>query len=157
MDGVRKDLLTLSKQQSAESKDWTMSHVKIFLNMQIAIISILMSVAFWLILTIVEIARKKVGISIVLVATFYTCLMLVSHGVSLQFTQSSGTDYVLENYSSSATCPKVRAPKLCAFSKQDVAMYQATFYTSYVGVGMLAMYAAFLLFIRRVEEEEYSG
>jgi hypothetical protein len=31
----------------------------------------------------VEIARKKVGISIVLVATFYTMLMLVSHGGGL--------------------------------------------------------------------------
>jgi hypothetical protein len=40
------------------------------------------------------------------------------------------------------------------FDTKDVQKYEATYYLSYVGVGMLAMYAAFLMFIRRIEEGE---
>ena len=100
----------------------------------------------------VEIARKRVGISVVIVATFYTMLMLLSHGMGLQTSQRQTADFVIENFSSRENCAASLAPKLCAFSTKDVQSYEATYYLSYVGVGMLAMYASFLLFIRRVEQ-----
>ena len=66
--------------QGGETKTAYLRFVKFFLSMQMSIISILISICVWLLLTVVEIAKKNVGISIVLVATFYTMLMLVSHG-----------------------------------------------------------------------------
>lgn len=151
MDDARKDLQTIADRQSEASKTAYLRFVKYFLAMQMSIVAILVSICVWLVLTVVEIARKKVGISIVLVATFYTMLMLLTHGISLQFNQQQTADFVVENFGG-PNCPASLIPKLCAFDKKDVEKYEATYYLSYVCVGMLAMYAAFLVFIRRVEE-----
>ena len=158
MDGVRKDLETYLDEVGGDVRKWVERFVQVFMSMQVSIVSILISICVWLLLTIVEIARRRVGISIVIVATFYTILMLVSHGVGLQTSQRVSAEYVLDAFASHEDCPKQLVPRLCAFSKEgDVLKYEATYVLSYFGVGVLAMYAAFLLFIRRVEKQGGGG
>lgn len=152
MDGARKDLLTIADRLGGELKKDYHRYVEFFFSMQMSIISILISICVWLVLTIVELARKQLGISIVLVATFYTMLMLLSHGISLQTSQRQTADFIVENFSGAPGCNADMIPRLCAFDEEEVKKYEATYYLSYISVAFLGLYAAFLMFIRRVGE-----
>jgi|AntAceMinimDraft_12_1070368.scaffolds.fasta_scaffold17082_1 uncharacterized membrane protein YgcG len=154
MEGVRKDLLSFADKMDEPGKSSILSLANQFVTMQVSIISILVSVGVWMILTVVELLRQKVGITVVLVATFYTMLMMLSHGVGVQLNHKLTTDWVISTFSSKQSCDVENYPKNCAFDKDDVTLIEATYAMSYVGVGLLAMYAGFLIFIRRVQEQE---
>ena len=67
MNDVRKDLETVADETGGETKRAYERIVKSFMAMQLSILSILISICVWLLLTVVEIARKRVGISLSLI------------------------------------------------------------------------------------------
>ena len=95
----------------------------------------------WMLLTTVEIVTHKMGVDVVAAATFFTAFTLCGHAVTFLFASmyvdemfvamSSGSDH--EN------------------AKEHMKKYQATYAVSFIAAVVLALYGAFLLFIRRQE------
>lgn len=135
------------------------SVAKLFTQMQFGIFSMAISVALWVACTMWEYAykntpQKALGITIVLGATFYTMIMLLSHGISLAYTQTYTADWVLETYNECTLTQENNYPNLCAFDEGDKEKYEATYAFAFMSFGCMFLYGAVLGYLRYKENKE---
>ena len=148
MQHVRLDLLQVAKMGSEGARRNVEEFAGYFLSMQFALFAIIFSVIIWTVVTLIELWYKKwISISLVLVATLYTMLMLLTHALALEKIQRITVDSIKRDISSTL-CDRDKYPGLCGLDEAGVREYEAAYGMAYASVGFLAVYAVYLLVLR---------
>ena len=156
MTAVRLELLELAKTVVDDDIRRSIEeYAEYFLSMQFALFAIFVSVFIWTVVTSIELWYKKWGLSLVLVATLYTMLMLLTHALALETVQNITVDAVKRYYNDQSTCNEIDRrtyPTLCGLDKTGVREYEAAYGMAYASVGFLAVYAIFIFMLRQQEK-----
>lgn len=149
MHGIRVDLVELSGDTSNEaSAESILSLSRNFLSMQFGLFAIAVSSIVWGVLVLFDYFKFSVGKSFVLMATLYTVLLLLTHGVCVQTIQAT-TLKVLEG-SWQSYCNEQQYEHLCSFDHAaETAKYEAAFVMAYMGVGGLILYVFLMVYFYR--------
>lgn len=156
MTKVRLELLELAKTALDDNIRRSIEeYAEYFLSMQFSLFAIFVSVFIWTTVTSIEVWYKKWGLSLVLVATLYTMLMLLTHALALETVQNITVDAVKRYFNDQSACNEIyhRAyPTLCGLDKTGVREYEAAYGMAYASVGFLTVYAIFIFMLRQQEE-----
>ena len=158
MTKVRLELLELAKTAVDDNIRRSIEeYAQYFLSMQFALFAIFVSVFIWTVVTSIEVWYKKWGLSLVLVATLYTMLMLLTHALALETVQNITVDSVKRYFNDQSVCNEIDRktyPALCGLDKTGVREYEAAYGMAYASVGFLMVYAIFIFMLRQQEEAQ---
>ena len=149
MHGIRVDLVELSGDTSNETyAESILSLARNFLSMQFGLFAIFVSSIVWGVLVLFDYFKFSVGKSFVLMATLYTVLLLLTHGVCVQTIQAT-TLKVLEG-SWQSYCNAQQYEHLCSFDHAaETAKYEAAFVMAYMGIVGLILYVFLMVYFYR--------
>ena len=111
MHGIRVDLVEMSGDTSNETyAEEVLSLARNFLSMQFGLFAIFVSSIVWGVLVLFDYFKFSVGKSFVLMATLYTVLLLLTHGVCVQTIQATTLKDLEGSWQDLLQRPAVRAP-----------------------------------------------
>ena len=149
MHGIRVDLVELSGDTSNEAyAESTMSLSRNFLSMQFGLFAIAVSSFVWGVLVLFDYFKFSVGKSVVLTATLYTVLLLLTHGVCIQTIQATTLKDLEGRWQS--YCNDQQYENLCSFDHTaEKAKYEAAYLIAYMGIGGLTLYVFLMVYFYR--------
>ena len=140
MHGIRVDLYEAYGDLDSEG---ALQLSKYFLSMQFGLFAIFFSTLVWGVLVILDRFKFSVGKIFILLATMYTVLMYLTHGVSVQ-TVSESTLKSLEG-AYPGWCNADQYEHLCTFDHAaETAKYEAAFVFAYMGIVGLVFYVCLM-------------
>lgn len=149
MHGIRVDLVELSGDTSNEaSSERILSLARNFLSMQFGLFAIFVSSIVWGVLVLFDYFKFSVGKSFVLMATLYTVLLLLTHGVCVQTIQATTLKDLEGSWQS--YCNAQQYEHLCSFDHAaETAKYEAAFVMAYMGIVGLVLYVFLMVYFYR--------
>ena len=145
MHGIRVDLYEAYGDLDSEG---ALQLSKYFLSMQFGLFAIFFSTLVWGVLVILDRFKFSVGKIFILLATMYTVLMYLTHGVSVQ-TVSESTLKSLEG-AYPGWCNEDQYEHLCSFDHAaETAKYEAAFVFAYMGIVGLVFYVCLMVYFYR--------
>ena len=149
MHGIRVDLVEKAGDTSSQStEEELLSLSRNFLSMQFGLFAIFVSSIVWGVLVLFDYFKFSVGKSFVLMATLYTVLLLLTHGVCVQTIQATtlkDLEGKWETY-----CNAQQYEHLCSFDHAaETAKYEAAFVMAYMGIVGLVLYVFLMVYFYR--------
>ena len=145
MHGIRVDLYEAYGDLDSEG---ALQLSKYFLSMQFGLFAIFFSTLVWGVLVVLDRFKFSVGKIFILLATMYTVLMYLTHGVSVQ-TVSESTLKSLEG-AYPGWCNADQYEHLCSFDHAaETAKYEAAFVFAYMGIVGLVFYVCLMVYFYR--------
>ena len=145
MHGIRVDLYEAYGDLDSEG---ALQLSKYFLSMQFGLFAIFFSTLVWGVLVVLDRFKFSVGKIFILLATMYTVLMYLTHGVSVQ-TVSESTLKSLEG-AYPGWCNANQYEHLCTFDHAaETAKYEAAFVFAYMGIVGLVFYVCLMVYFYR--------
>ena len=149
MHGIRVDLVEYAGDRTGTAEaEAALRNARYFLSMQFGLFAIFFSTLVWGVLVILDRFKFSVGKIFILLATMYTVLMYLTHGVSVE-TISKPT---LEDVQKSFTkwCDEDQYEHLCAFDHAaETAKYEAAYVFAYMGIVGLVFYVCLMVYFYR--------
>ena len=149
MHGIRVDLVEKAGDTSSQStEEELLSLSRNFLNMQFGLFAIFVSSIVWGVLVLFDYFKFSVGKSFVLMATLYTVLLLLTHGVCVQTIQATTLKDLEGSWQS--YCNAQQYEHLCSFDHAaETAKYEAAFVMAYMGIVGLVLYVFLMVYFYR--------
>lgn len=149
MHGIRVDLVEMSGDTSNETyAEEVLSLSRNFLSMQFGLFAIFVSSTVWGVLVLCDYFKFSVGKSFVLMATLYTILLLLTHGVCVQTIQATTLKALEGRWQD--YCNAQQYENLCSFDHAaETAKYEAAFVMAYLGIVGLVLYVFLMVYFYR--------
>ena len=120
-----------------------------FLSMQFGLFAIFFSTLVWGVLVVLDRFKFSVGKIFILLATMYTVLMYLTHGVSVETVSEAHTRESLEG-AYPGWCNANQYEHLCTFDHAaETAKYEAAFVFAYMGIVGLVFYVCLMVYFYR--------
>jgi hypothetical protein len=151
MHGIRVDLVEYAGDTGQETRaEDALRNARYFLSMQFGLFAIFFSTLVWGVLVILDRFKFSVGKIFILLATMYTVLMYLTHGVSVETISKPTLENVQKDFA--IWCNADQYEHLCAFDlAAETAKYEAAYVFAYMGIVGLVFYVCLMVYFYRTD------